>query len=469
MLEYLRNAADKPVAKILMGVLIFSFVGWGVAEWVFGLTSSDTTLMRVGGDKVSIQQYNAKKSNELAKLSKTEQRTIYTDPAEMAKFQNRVIGEIAAMFRMNHLARDFGYVVSEHRIAEDIRAVPQFQENGKFSAAAFDRALRGSGMTESDISNDLRTKELEKMVLVPVTAKMATPRFATTAAYNARNAKRNIDLRAVKFAEFKTAKPTEEQLREFYAQNPHRVDEARDISYVIIAAAMDKPDDYERGLKVAQKLEDDVIAGDEMSAVAKKHNAKFTHHSGISANKIPADKVLTDALISRVFNMDEGTESELIETKDGFVIVRVDKIIPEHTAQFESVKKELATEWTADQQRKQAYVRANELLVDLNKTGKLADAKRVSVSRTDGAKPAVLVAAFQGEVGNNSIVSDQDAFYVMRIVDEKLPTVDDKKLEAIKPEVSKMAQQHITADYNAYMERKYPTKINEKTYNRFVK
>ena len=469
MLEYLRNAADKPVAKILMGVLIFSFVGWGVAEWVFGLTSSDTTLMRVGGDKVSIQQYNAKKSNELAKLSKTEQRTIYANPVEMAKFQNRVIGEIAAMFRMNHLARDFGYVVSEHRIAEDIRAVPQFQENGKFSAAAFDRALRGSGMTESDIANDLRTQELEKMVLTPVNAKMATPRFATVATYNARNAKRNIDMRTVKFTEFKTEKPSEEQLREFYAQNPHQVDETRDVSYVMITAEMDKPDEYERGLKIAQQMEDDVISGDEMSAVAKKHNAKFTRHSGISANKLPADKVLSDALVSRVFNMDEGTESELIETKDGFVIVRVDKIIPEHTAQFESVKKDLATEWVADQQRKQAYVRANELLVDLNKTGKLADAKRLGVSRTDGAKPAVLVAAFQGEVGNNSIVSDQDAFYVMHIVDEKLPTVDDKKLEAMKPEVSKMAQQHMMADYNSYLERKYPMKINEKTYSRFVK
>ena len=62
MLEYLRNAADKPVAKILMGVLIFSFVGWGVAEWVFGLTTSDTTIMRVGGEKVSINQYNSMKS-----------------------------------------------------------------------------------------------------------------------------------------------------------------------------------------------------------------------------------------------------------------------------------------------------------------------------------------------------------------------------------------------------------------------
>ena len=469
MLEYLRNAADKPVAKILMGVLIFSFVGWGVAEWVFGLTSSDTTLMRVGGDKISIQQYNSLKSNELSKLDKAEQRKIYTDPAAMAKFQNRVIGELASMFRINHLARDLGYVVSEHRIAEDIRAVPQFQENGKFSAEAFDVVLRNSGLTESDVANDFRSKELRKMVRLPIEAKIPTPKFATLAAYNARNAKRNVDMRTVKFSEFKTEKPTDKQLREFYAQNPHRVAESRNISYVMLATEMDKPDEYEKGLNVAQKLEDDIIAGDEMKAVAKKHNAKFVEHKDISANKLPNDKTLSDALIARIFSMDEGVESELIEAKDGFVIMRVDKIIPEHDAEFESVKKDLTNDWTRDQARKQAYVRANELLVDLNKTGKLADAKRVNVSRTDGAPAAVLVGAFKDSVGTNTIVSDNDAFYVIHIEDEKLPTADDKKLDALKPEVANMATQHIEADYNSYLEREYPMKINEKTYNRFVK
>lgn len=469
MLEYLRNAADKPVAKFLMGILIFSFVGWGVAEWVFGLTSSDTTLMRVGGDKISVQQYNSLKSNELAAMPRAEQRTIYTDPVAMSDFQHRVIGRLASMFRINRYARDLGYVVSDHRIAEQIRAVPQFQENGKFSTVAFDVVLRNSGLTESDVANDFRAKELENMVRIPTTAKIATPHFATVAAYNARNAKRNIDMRTIKFNEFKVPKPTDEQLRNFYAQNPHKVAETRDVSYVMIATAMDKPDEYEHGLKIAQKLEDDIIAGDEMSAVAKKHNAKFTRHNGISANKLPTDKIMTDAMVSRIFDMDEGVESELIETKDGFVIIRVDKIVPEHNAEFATVQKELTTEWIRAQQRKDAYVRANEVLVDLNNTGKMASAKRVSVSRTDGAPNAVLVAAFRGEIGDNSIVSDNDAFYVVHIDNEKLPNADDKKLDTLKSEVANITHQQIEADYNSYLERRYPMKINEKTYNRFVK
>ena len=469
MLEYLRNAADKPVAKILMGILIFSFVGWGVAEWVFGLTSSDTTIMRVGGEKISINQYNSMKSNELAKLPREEQRTLYTDPTAMAAFQDGVIKEIASIKRMERHAYDLGYVVSDHKIAEDIRAVPQFQEKGTFSSAAYDIVLQNSGLTESDVINDFRMKTLNKMVQTPIDTELKTPRFVTLATYNARNASRNIDLATVKFADFKTATPTEEELREFYKKNPHRVAETRDVSYVIIGAEMDKPDEYEKGLKSAQKLEDDIIAGDTLAEAAKKHDAKYKQHNNISSAKLPDDKNIDDAMIKRIFSMDEGAESELIETKEGFIIVRVDKITAEHDAEFDSVKKDLATEWTRAEQRKSAYVRANELLVDLNKNGKLDKGKNITVSRTDGATPNVLTAAFHKNIGDNSIIEEADAFYVMHIASEKVPTVDDKKVDALKDEIAKMSAEQIRADYDAYLEREYPIKINEKTYNRFVR
>lgn len=469
MLEYLRNAADKPVAKILMGILIFSFVGWGVAEWVFGLTSSDTTIMRVGGEKISINQYNSMKSNELARLSREEQRKLYTDPSAMATFQDNIVKQIASIKRLERHATDLGYVVSDHHIANDIRAVPQFQENGKFSSAAYDVVLQNSGLTESDVINDFRMKTLNNMVQTPINTEIKTPRFVMVATYNARNASRTIDLATVKFSDFKVEKPTDEKLQEFYKQNPHRVAETRDISYVMIGAEMDKPDEYEKGLKSAQKMEDDIIGGDTLADVAKKHNAKYKQHTKISSEKLPDDKNIDDAMIKRIFSMDEETESELIETKEGFIIVRVDKITPEHDAEFDSVKKELAAEWTRAEQRKDAYVHANELLVELNNSGKLDGGKNITVTRTNGATPNVLTAAFHKNIGDNSIIEDTDAFYVMHVANEKLPTTDDKKLDALKEELVKTSADYIRADYDAYLEREYPIKINEKTYNRFVR
>jgi len=469
MLEYLRNAADKPVAKVLMGILIFSFVGWGVAEWVFGLTSSDTTLVRVGGEKISVQQYNATRSNELSALPREEQRELYSNPIKMADFQNDVIKHITSIHRINKHARDLGYVVSDHRVVGDIRAIPQFQENGKFSTAAFDKVLMASGLTEADIIGDLRAKALIEMVKVPTTTQIETPKFAVTATYNTRNAKREVNMATVKFSDFKVGTPTDDQLRDFYKVTPHRIPESRDISYIIVSATMDKPDEYEKALKTAQAIEDDIIGGETLMAAAKKHGATFKQHNNVSMEKMPNDKNITESVTANIFDLAAGTESELIETKQGFIIVRVDNIIPEHDAEFTSIKKDLTNEWTHAEQEKQAYKHANELLIELNKNGTLPKAKNVTISRTDGAPLAVLVAAFKNPIGENSIVSGTDEFYVINIVNEKMPTPNDNKIKEKQPEIANMSMRHLDADYGAYLERKYPAKINEKTYNRFVK
>ena len=95
MLEYLRNAADKPLAKFLIAILAFSFVGWGVAEWVFGGSRGDTTLVRVGNADVTMQEYNAERSRALAQMTREQQRAVYTDAQTGAQFTARVLGDLS--------------------------------------------------------------------------------------------------------------------------------------------------------------------------------------------------------------------------------------------------------------------------------------------------------------------------------------------------------------------------------------
>ena len=469
MLEYLRNAAEKPVAKVLMGILIFSFVGWGVAEWVFGISSSDTVLMRVGDAKVSVQQYSNMKSNELARLSRDEQRKIYTDPAAMATFQTKIMNTLSSQQMLANHANHLGYVISDHEIAQIIRDMPEFQQDGKFSSARFDFITQNYGYSESAIANMIRAERLNFMVMAPNDLMVKTPDFAVTATYNARYSERDIEYATVKTSDFKVGTPSDEELRNYYAQNPRKIIESRDVSYVLLPAEMDKPDVYEEKIKIAQKLEDDIIAGETLANAAKKHGAKYTRYNSVSSTNIPNDKIFDNSVLAKIFDMDEGLESEMLETKSGFVILRIEKINPEHNAEFESVKKDLVNEWRHNEQKKQAYVRANELLVDLNKTGKLANGKTATVSRTTGAPLDVLVATFKNPVGNNSIVSTDNEFYVLHVANEKNPTADAKKMETLKTEVSNMTKHHIQEDFDSYLKRKYPIKLNQKTYDRFVK
>ena len=468
MLEYLRNASEKPIAKVLITILAFSFVGWGVAEWIFGNVMSDTTLVRVGGEKISVQQYNLERSRELATMSRDEMRNVYIDPVAAQKFQNDIISKLTTQQMVENRGHEMGFIVSDRRIAREIREYPEFQENGQFSTLKFDTVLRNSGYSESEFAEILRSSVLRSMVLGAMSAPIKTPKFATTAMYNARYAERDIDYTVVNFDDFKVGTPKDDDLRTFYAAHPQTVAETRTASYVLVPADMSKPDEYSDAYEIAIKVEDAIIGGETLSDAASKNKAKFVSLKPFSSEKLPTDDVLTDAMISKLFTMEEGTESELIETKSGFVIMHLDKITPAHTAEFDSVKKSLIDDWTHDEKQKQAYVRANEILVDVKAGKPMPNKKSGAVSRMNGAPNDVLVAAFKSDVGTSSIVPSSKAFYVMTVKSAKKPDADSKKSADLTKEVSNLSARGITDDYNSFLIRENPVKINEKVYRRFL-
>ena len=467
MLEYLRNASEKPVAKIMIGILAFSFVGWGVAEWIFGGAAGDNTLLNVGSAEISAQQFNAEKSRTLAQMSREEQRNIYTDPVAQNEFNQSVLVAVATEQMVQNRADDLGFVVSDKRIAHQVRTFPEFQVDGEFSTLAFDRVLSNLGYSEVAFANMLRGQILRSMVLGSLAIPVPVPEFAVMAAYNAKYGMREIEYATVKYSDFKVDTPSDEDLAAYYQQNPQIVPETRAVSYVFVAADTAQPDSYDAGYAVAVKVEDDIIAGETMKDAAKRHGAKYVALDAFARENRPVDKIMTDAMVSKIFDMDEGLESEMIELKDGFLFVRVDKINPSHAAEFDTVKKSLINDWKIAEQKKQAYVRANELLVDLNKDGVLNGAKSANVSRASGAPTDVLVAAFQNTAGQNAIVPSSGAFYVLSVKQAIAPKVDDKKMADVKTELQNMSAAGIQEDYNSFLKREYPIEINEKVYNRF--
>ncbi|MCL2749300.1 MAG: peptidylprolyl isomerase [Alphaproteobacteria bacterium] len=473
MLEYLRKAHDKPLAKVLMGILVFSFVGWGVASYIFGESRIDDSLVRVGGAPVKIQNFENEKSRLLTHMAKEEQKRIYSDKAARNYFFEQILSRMTSQLMMEMRAHDLGLTVSKAEVAKIIKHEPAFQMNGKFDIGQYKATLSYVGMTEDQLENSIRAGALREMTLAGVTTGMPAPNFMTTAMFNARYTSRQIDYVAVKFADFKaSANPTDAQLKETYAKNPKTIPEFRKISYVLIPTKMETPDSFEVGYKAAQKLEDALIGGEPMSTAAAKVNAKFVILPEMNAlmkakdGKAISDTVFNAQMLSEAFHMDEGIESQILETKSGFVIMRVDNIIPSHPADFESMKKEVTEQWRKSEQQKQAYARANELLIKLNDKGTLEGAKSATVGRANGAPVEVLSAAFANSVGAKTIVPGADAFYVLSVKKSIAPSVDAAKHTAVSKEANAMLNRMIADDYMAFLTREYPVKVNQKMYKR---
>ncbi len=391
MLEYLRNAAEKPLAKFLIAVLAFSFIGWGVAEWIFGGGMGDTNLVRIGDAEITVNQFSNQKSQMLANMSREQQRSIYTDANATKSFNRYVLGDLTSQQMVQNRAADLGFVISDHRIAKQIREMPAFQDNGKFSEQRFDAALYANGLTEDRLATVLRADIARTMVLGPMSERVRVPEFAVDAAYNARYATREIEYKMVNFKDFKVATPTDDALQTYYAQHPKTLPETRRVSYVFVSADMSKPDEVDAGMARITRVEDEIIGGDSLVAAAKKHGAKFVQLKDFARNGAVGDANITPEIVAQIFTMDANSDSEIIEGKKGFMILHIDNISPAHSAEFASVKKELVPEWTRAEKRKQAYERANAILVDLNNDNKWTGATAKTVTRGNGAPMAVLI------------------------------------------------------------------------------
>jgi peptidyl-prolyl cis-trans isomerase D len=459
--------SGKPIAKVLIAVLTFSFVGWGAAEWIFSGSLREPALITVGGERITAGQFSTERSREIAKLTRDQQKQIYADPDYANKFFSSVLTDMTNNVMVENRARDLGFFVTDRRVAAEVRTFPEFQDGGRFSAAKFDTVLSNSGWTEAQFAEYLRRQIMRSMVLGAASVPLSVPDFAVKAAYDARYAERRIDYAEIKFSQFDVGNPTDAQLREFYAKNPKTVPETRSVSYVLAAANMDAPDSYDAGFDKVRKLEDAIISGESMSDAAAENKAKFVLLSAFAKDKRPDDPMLTDSVVNKIFSMEQGTESEVIETKQGFAIIRVEKVHPTHVAEFETVKNSLIAGWKKEEMKKKAYLAANESLIALNNGGDFKGARRdVVVSRANGAPLDVLVSAFKQRVGTNAIAPAVDAFYVISVKKEITPQADAAKTAALRKEMLNTSSREIMDDYNSFLIREYPVKVNKKAFEK---
>ncbi len=458
--------SGKPVAKILMGLLIFSFVGWGVADWIFNYTRSDNVLITVGEYEITVDQFNWEKNRAVSTLDDAEKKKIYSDNKYANEYYSEILTDMINDLLIQNRAKDMGFYVSDKRIADEIASYPEFQIEGNFSAFQFDVILNASGHTEASFAESIRNEMLRSMVMMAMNYPVKAPEFSVMAAYNSRYMEKDIEYIAVEYDDFDIDSPTDTQLQVYYKNNPIMLPEKRSVEYVLVSADLDKPDSYDAGYEKIIKAEDIIIGGGLFKDAAKAAGAKYVSIPEFAVNEKIKDEVLSSSIIAQVFAMDKGIESGIIETDKGFVIVKVTKINPAAAQDLKEVEDEIEDKWELNEQKKAAYLKANEILVDLNAGKEVDDMESETVTRTDGAPNDVLVAAYANSAGKNVIAPGREVYYVVSVKKEIMPKKDEKKLAAMQSEIDNMTTRGVFDDYNSYLIREYKVDFNTDEFKR---
>ena len=151
MLTTIRKHTKSWIVKILAGLLVASFMVWGVNDMVSIATSTSSTVFKVGNTKVEIPDVENEVRREINRLRAVLGRQFDIEQA-------RALGVIEAVLQrqINDMAlllaaQGLGVAISDELVRQEIRKNPAFQSLGSFDRQRF-REGRGT-------SNDLLLSE----------------------------------------------------------------------------------------------------------------------------------------------------------------------------------------------------------------------------------------------------------------------------------------------------------------------
>lgn len=137
--------------------------------------------------------------------------------------------------------------------------------------------------------------------------------------------------------------PSEADCERFYAANPTRFRSPTlmAVSHILLAAAPDDVEERIRQEEVARQLLSSLLEGHaQFNALAKQYSACESRHHGGSLGQISKGQTVEE-FERPVLNLREGLNPELVESRYGWHIVRVDQRIDGEQLPYEHVKPQI--------------------------------------------------------------------------------------------------------------------------------
>jgi len=236
MLQDIRKNAQGTVAKVIVGLIVISFAFFGIESILLGGGSNG--IAEVNGEEISPQ--------ELEQAVVTQKRRLMNamgenfDPAlfEDERIKSQALESLLNRKLLMQAAENLDLTVTEESIASVVTAMPQFQEEGVFSAQRYKQLLAENGYTPRLFKQSLR----DDLLLSQLLAGLSASDFATPAELEV-SAKILAEMRDFRYLTIprdnfeRVEALSEAEIKAFYEGNPERYmsEEAVDLDFVVLS------------------------------------------------------------------------------------------------------------------------------------------------------------------------------------------------------------------------------------------
>src|SRR6185437_8511144 len=196
MLRGIRKASSnwlgKSIMTVVMGVLIVSFVIWGIADIFRGFGQS--TVAKVGHTEISLNEFRQLYTDRLQQIGRKFGRPLTPEQAKAFGVDRQVLQQTIAEAALDEQTRRLGLEQSNEETRRTILNDPNFKDaSGKFDPNRFQQILREVGYSEQHYVADQRKVSLRRQLAGTISAGVTVTKTLIEVLSRFQNEQRSIE------------------------------------------------------------------------------------------------------------------------------------------------------------------------------------------------------------------------------------------------------------------------------------
>ncbi|MEN5016504.1 peptidylprolyl isomerase [Erwinia sp. Eh17-17] len=492
MMDNLRAASNHVVLKILLGLIILSFVLTGVGGYLTG--GNGDYAAKVNGQEISRAQLERAFSSERTRQQQMlgEQfSALAGNEGYMQQIRQQALSQLIDEVLLDQYAKDIGLAISDEQIKQAIFSQPAFQTDGKFDNAKYMSLISNLGFSADQYAEALRKQLTTQQLIQSVTGTdfvLGNETDSLAALVSQQRLVREVTINVNALVAKQTVTP--EEINNYYQQNKNSfmTPEQFRVSYIKLdAASMQQPvsesdiqswyDQHQQEYTQpqrdrysiiqtkteaeAQSVVDALKAGGDFAALAKEKSADpiSARNGGDMGWLEPAT---TPDELKEAGLKEKGQLSGVIKSSVGFIVARLDDIQPAKIKALAEVHDEIAAKVKQDKAIS-AYYKLQQQVSDAasNDNESLASAEQVAGVKAvetgwfgrdtlpaelnfKAVQDAIFNGALVGQSGtpgsNSEVINvDGDRAFVLRISEHKPEAV--KALNDVTAQITETLKQ----------------------------
>ena len=490
MLAIIRDKATGWVAGVIIGLLVLSFAFWGVS--FYSGQAGELNVAKVNDVDISFQSFQ----RSFSQLRKQMQSVLGDSLSleEDAFIKNQTIEKLIESELINQLVIDSGLNITNEKLVESIKNIEFFRNEEGFDRIKYERSINSIGMASSIFEAQLRMDLLSEQLQAGFieTTFILEPELENILRLESQS--RDITYTILSLPSFiQDGEISDSDIDTFYQANPNLFTQPEqvkvaylELSIKELAKDIETNEEVLRNFYNDNKGDYDVVEQRSVRKLFVKTGEKATNE-----NKTKAEAVITSALelvnegkdfeeiikqsagetlefsehifMSKgimgkeidefLFNSEEGAVSKVIETKEGFNIVKVVEIRGGSENKYENSAQKAKEDYKNKQAELQFFELSDQLTtLSYENSDNLeiaADAIDKEIINTDYfardndlegllSDPLIISKSFDPELirsRNNSDVIElsDNHIVVLRVIEHKKPAA--KSLEDVRDEV----------------------------------